>query len=887
MFTFSFGSAFAAITYDKGLADTYFTYVMKNLKTAENTNGYAFLVDNDVNSDDTADGTGLGTDVAEYKISYAVLEQYQAELADMYKAYVKANAGTLDAYPQSAAQFAEIALKVKDGAFVNAELLMNLVAAQYEADKASALAILGALDTSAYSTVAFTEKDDDGCATYQEHVQYLIDAAVKDINTATFTTDSKVKAYAVAKKTIDDQFSAYATADGSAKNTVGDTTAIAKEEGYEGASLTYVGLGTYIVNPKKTVTSSEGAGINGTLADYKATAVDADNAGKDANIASLKAQFAAAYASYVKTATTEQKAYADDYKTLVDYLIEEEVITAATWSLSHATETYTAEKATAYSKAIADIENLEVQAKRLAAEKNATGALVRDAAEVDKAVVKAKKSEYKFAYDGTIRTYTITKALEDITKMSVAKDNSDLDFAIKSAEAKADKIVADAKDDETYYAKELAKVEDLVAEFKTKVEALTTTTKVTALYNTYFVGGGSKLSDIKTKDAFTADAKLVNTAKTYVGLYNESLKADAKYQIGTDSAGCPQVTVEAAVKKLVGDAGARTTAEIAALASEIPALVQALPTKAAVEAAVEAVDAAKKAVPTGTITLADKAAIDAAVAAIDAYEDLTADEVKYDGAMNAAITKLAYAEKNKLAGDIKNLDKTDKAAVQALLDEIEAFVEDYENADVFYAFTKADGTGSLDKALADIKTADAKAVVAKINAIPVNVTAADKSTVEAARAAYDKYVAEYTDYEEGVNAADDLATYAPTLTAAETVLGLNQPDPEENAKAYVQDLKIAARSTKTSKGVKVTINADVQPLLDEGFTVEYKFYRSTKSNKNFGTAKVTKTENTYLNTSGKKGTKYYYKAKLVVKNAEGEVVATTPLTQCLYATRTF
>ena len=50
---------------------------------------------------------------------------------------------------------------------------------------------------------------------------------------------------------------------------------------------------------------------------------------------------------------------------------------------------------------------------------------------------------------------------------------------------------------------------------------------------------------------------------------------------------------------------------------------------------------------------------------------------------------------------------------------------------------------------------------------------------------------------------------------------------------------------------------------------------------------ITKTTGTYTNTKGVKGTKYYYKAKLVVKNAEGEVVATTPLTQCLYATRTF
>ena len=148
---------------------------------------------------------------------------------------------------------------------------------------------------------------------------------------------------------------------------------------------------------------------------------------------------------------------------------------------------------------------------------------------------------------------------------------------------------------------------------------------------------------------------------------------------------------------------------------------------------------------------------------------------------------------------------------------------------------------------------------------------------------FDAFVAEYTDAETGYDAAAHVSN-AYRLEYAEK---LATEVAEENAKAYVQDLKVAARSAKTSKGVKVTINADVQQLLDDGFTVEYKFYRSTKSNKNFGTAKVTKTENTYLNTAGKKGTKYYYKAKLVVKNAEGQVVATTPLTQCLYATRTF
>ena len=43
----------------------------------------------------------------------------------------------------------------------------------------------------------------------------------------------------------------------------------------------------------------------------------------------------------------------------------------------------------------------------------------------------------------------------------------------------------------------------------------------------------------------------------------------------------------------------------------------------------------------------------------------------------------------------------------------------------------------------------------------------------------------------------------------------------------------------------------------------------------------------YTNTAGKKGVKYYYKAKLVVKNAAGEVVAESPLKQCTYACRTW
>ena len=275
------------------------------------------------------------------------------------------------------------------------------------------------------------------------------------------------------------------------------------------------------------------------------------------------------------------------------------------------------------------------------------------------------------------------------------------------------------------------------------------------------------------------------------------------------------------------------------------------------------------------------------------------DYVEMIGVANAAATDIA--NKTTLATKLDKLHsamaldlakksaaagKTDKAALKAVAAEIEAYNDLHYADELFEDFIGREyADDTVEKALAAIRADELKAVKDAINAIPVNVTEADKALVEKARNLYDAYVAEYTDADDNDYAAGEVTNYR-TLALAEAVLGLNY-DAEENAKAYVQDLKIAARSVKTSKGVKVTINADVQPLLDDGFTVEYKFYRSTKSNAKFGTAKVTKTENTYLNTAGKKGTRYYYKAKLVVKNAAGEVLATTPLSQCLYATRTF
>ena len=115
----------------------------------------------------------------------------------------------------------------------------------------------------------------------------------------------------------------------------------------------------------------------------------------------------------------------------------------------------------------------------------------------------------------------------------------------------------------------------------------------------------------------------------------------------------------------------------------------------------------------------------------------------------------------------------------------------------------------------------------------------------------------------------------------------------EKAKSIVKDLKLVARSSKTAKkNVKAVLKNDaktkasVQELKDLGFTVKYRFYRSTKKAASYKST-VTKNTASYTNTSGKKGTKYFYKVQARVYDENGKLVAKTALKQCKYATRTW
>ena len=112
-----------------------------------------------------------------------------------------------------------------------------------------------------------------------------------------------------------------------------------------------------------------------------------------------------------------------------------------------------------------------------------------------------------------------------------------------------------------------------------------------------------------------------------------------------------------------------------------------------------------------------------------------------------------------------------------------------------------------------------------------------------------------------------------------------------SVKGMDSKMQLYARSSRTpNKNIKVVLKMDektaasIETLKKLGYTVKYKFYRSTKKSSAYK-AKITKKTKTYINTSGKKGARYYYKARIMVYDKNGKLVAQTELKQCQYACR--
>ena len=121
-----------------------------------------------------------------------------------------------------------------------------------------------------------------------------------------------------------------------------------------------------------------------------------------------------------------------------------------------------------------------------------------------------------------------------------------------------------------------------------------------------------------------------------------------------------------------------------------------------------------------------------------------------------------------------------------------------------------------------------------------------------------------------------------------------RPIKEQNAahvKELMQSAKFKVTTTKTSKkSVKVQVTAKssktmISDIKSLGYTVKYQFYRSTKKTAGYKVIK-TKAANTFTNTKGTKGTKYYYKARVLVYDGK-TLVAKSALRQCSWGSRTW
>ena len=845
MFTFSFSTAFAGTfneTYSTTISDEYFETLWKQF--VEDTAAMCYK-----------DGASYGT----WAIDKEVKSGLKAEAKAIYDAYM---AETASAYVTDLAGLKTVLnWSWADGDSTKvAAFKLNLAAAQFAVDKAAALAKFATVPTYNYSTEEISsavESYVEGVTskvaddkTYQEAATMLVDFYVAEIEKLDdFNADVTVALYkeaaGKAAKFASDNLlpMAYATyATGSTTN----ATAVALTGAYD------------LVKPYGTVPAKTGAlptgvanyiDVNNDVNTWGTAKVAANQQITAANIAAVKAELAAQYAAYVTTNTTAaDKTYADKWLKVANILAEE-----GKTALEIADP-----NGNAYADRANLIAKLEAYAARYGAELNADGELVRDAATVQKylaaGIVAIAKADYA-AVDATYAEYEAkiygaqSEALAE--RLQYVKDSVNKAVELKLA-ALAGK----------YYAAEYAKVEAAAAKCTAAVEAATTEAKATAAYKT-FTDAVAKIDTAKVLDenVTAAETALLDAAKAYVDYYNKNIATEATAELDSTK-------LAARIATMVGESGLRTQAEIKTLKEQAVAVAQGLPTKAEVTAAAKAIKAAVAAIP-AKATTADVATLQAVAEAVKAYDKLSANA--HGVSMTAYTTALGQIEtayNTQFAKSYATVDKKDAAAVTALATEIDAAADTIEKLEGVGA--KATYLRDLEKLLGDalktIKTNDAKAVVKLIEALPINITAADKEAVVAARAAYDAYVAKYTDIEtyyggdlEKGYASDDIEI--AVLAAAETVLGLNDKS-EEIAKmeaiAAIEGLKIKANSSakKGSITVKWTVSEEV-----EG--VKYQVYKSTKAQKGYKKS-ITTSKTSFKNTKNlTKGTRYFYKVRAI------------------------
>ena len=843
MFTFSFGSAFAMDA--DTTSDSYFTTYWANYVKAEAGNTTVTL----------AEG---------YAVDKTVVAGFEKEAKAVYDVWVEAASGYMINESDFATLLAGETKEAKD-------FRLAVAAAQFAKDKADVLANLDTVPTYDYSKEVMSDTDAGKAElatdskvvfigedyTYQQAAAKLVEHFKSVVEDKADIVNPTVTLY---KSTIDD-INAYIV------------TKIAPI-GYKTTGENYVKSGIYDLSVAYGVNTSEVSILDAdtNINKWSAESIAASDKTDAANVAAVKAQNAALYAQQSVGASAAKMAYLDKWLKVANVLAEEGYGQEGKPDIEAPNFTDKTYKAEAEY-----MEDLEEYAAKYAAEKNADGQLIRDAAKVQDILEDGLADIAKKTFEGKTTNKTTAQIYDAYCELiynAVDKTVADeLAFAKESAKKAMELTIADAEEDEIFYAKELEKAKGYVTTYSAKVDAAKDKAAVKRAYDEF--ADKYKAIDTAEKLANTWKRNMDNDATAEGTIYKAAV-GYANYAQGTLEGGAKlnddyAPVLEDRVADLIGESGARTNAEIKALKEEAVKVAAALPSKDAVKAAKKALKAAVDALPAKG-KVADLAAVQAVSDAIDAYADVTtaAPEV---GTYTTVVDQIVSDYNTQFAKQFAAISETDEAAITALkaditaaMDAIEALSNYNEAGKLTYMENvKKKLNGYLD----DIQETARKAVVAAIKAIPLNVTEADKATVEKARKLYDEYVAKYNDntvfyytnheaaghggydkdcFVEGY-AADDIAIKA--LTDAETVLGLNV-NPADAVKA----LKITARST--AKKGSITVKWSV---VGEADIDGYQIWKSKKANSGYKKA-FTTTKKSYKNSKGlKKGTRYYYKVR--------------------------
>ncbi len=193
----------------------------------------------------------------------------------------------------------------------------------------------------------------------------------------------------------------------------------------------------------------------------------------------------------------------------------------------------------------------------------------------------------------------------------------------------------------------------------------------------------------------------------------------------------------------------------------------------------------------------------------------------------------------------------------------------------------------------DLKLVTSKGIVSDFRGGNVSVTVKLNAKL-AAREVKCVYIDDNDRYHkvDGAKNADGTFTFKTGHFSTYAIMAADEADKaiaDQNAKinTLIKELKLTVRTSKTSKkSIKAVVSGDVKAITDAGYTVKYKFYRSAKKASKYTGKTEIRDAVKYVNTAGKKGTRYYYKAVAYVYDGD-TLVGQTKLTQCKYGCRTW